>query len=383
MIRLIRISLGILAATVTACIAFFVSAIRTPNLAINCVVAFCVFTIVVRYAAGIPWRSALAASGVLALLCAIPTALERLQFAPKPDSSLSEALMRTTLPLTTVRAESGFADMEAIRPILSGKRIVALGEATHGTREFFQMKHRMLEFLVTQLGFRHYGMELSAPDGELLNQYIHGDNIDFRSHLYWPWGTEEVAAMIEWMRRFNAAAAPNDRMTFHGIDPRSGARDPVMAKNVGEILDSLPANSGIVLWAHNAHISNAPGRMGSYLKSKYGDEAYLLGFEFNQGSFTSRTQAVRVFFEGEAPPHYYAYALARLSRPICFLDFSMMNADAAARQWLEQDLSSHSLCELHDIYRLVPGWHTDRTSWLRLYDGLIFIRDSSPAISFE
>jgi erythromycin esterase-like protein len=378
-----RISLGILAATVTTGIAYFVSAISTPNLAINSAVAFFVFIIVARYAAGISWRSALTASGALAVFCAIPTTRERLRSAPEPDPSLSEALMRTTLPLTTVRAESGFADMEAIRPILAGKRIVALGEATHGTREFFQMKHCMLEFLVTQLGFRHFGMELSAQDGELLNQYIHGSNIDFRSNLYWPWGTEEVAAMIEWMRRFNAAAAPDDRMVFHGIDPRSGTRDPVMAKNVGEILDSLPANSRIVLWAHNAHISNAPGRMGSYLKSKYGDEAYLLGFEFNQGSFTSRTQAVQVFFESEAPPHYYAYALARLSRPICLLDFTRMKADAAARRWLELDLSSHSLCEFHDIYRLVPGWHTDRTSWLRLYDGLIFIRDSTPAIRFE
>ena len=48
----------------------------------------------------------------------------------------------------------------------------------------------------------------------------------------------------------------------------------------------------IVLWAHNEHISNAPAWMGSYLKHKYGEAAYLLGFEFNQGAFTPRTGAI-------------------------------------------------------------------------------------------
>lgn len=46
--------------------------------------------------------------------------------------------------------------MQPLKPVLAGKRVVALGEATHGTHEFFAMKHRMLAFLVQEMGFEHF-----------------------------------------------------------------------------------------------------------------------------------------------------------------------------------------------------------------------------------
>ena len=46
--------------------------------------------------------------------------------------------------LSTVQAGNGFADMEPLATIVGNARIVALGEATHGTREFCQLKHRMV-----------------------------------------------------------------------------------------------------------------------------------------------------------------------------------------------------------------------------------------------
>jgi hypothetical protein len=57
----------------------------------------------------------------------------------------------------------------------------------------------------------------------------------------------------------------------------------------------------------------------------------------------------------------------------------MMTEPAAAR-WLARPQSSHHLQELHAVYRLVPNWHTERRSWLHLFDGLIFVRDTSPAV---
>jgi len=47
------------------------------------------------------------------------------------------------LPLATVEAGRGFADLERMRRIIGEARIVSLGEATHGTREFFQLKHHL------------------------------------------------------------------------------------------------------------------------------------------------------------------------------------------------------------------------------------------------
>ena len=73
-------------------------------------------------------------------------------------------LAATAIPLTTVEAGHGFADMHPLQAIVGNARIVALGEATHGTREFFQLKHRMLEFLVSEMGFTIFGIEATMPE---------------------------------------------------------------------------------------------------------------------------------------------------------------------------------------------------------------------------
>ena len=54
--------------------------------------------------------------------------------------------------LESPAAGHGFADLQPLKRIIGDARIVALGEATHGTREFFQLKHRLLEFLATEMG---------------------------------------------------------------------------------------------------------------------------------------------------------------------------------------------------------------------------------------
>jgi hypothetical protein len=70
--------------------------------------------------------------------------------------------------LTTVEAGHGFDDMMPIARIVGDARVVALGETTHGTREFFQLKHRMIEFLTTQIGFTIFTIE--ALPGVLLGR---------------------------------------------------------------------------------------------------------------------------------------------------------------------------------------------------------------------
>src|SRR2546430_9872131 len=56
----------------------------------------------------------------------------------------------TLFPYTTLFRSDDLRQMEST---IGNARIVAMGEATHGTREFFQLKHRMLEFLVEKKGF--------------------------------------------------------------------------------------------------------------------------------------------------------------------------------------------------------------------------------------
>ena len=84
-------------------------------------------------------------------------------------------LKANALPLATAEPGSDVKDLEPLRRSIGNARVVGLGEATHGTREFFQLKHRMIEYCVSQLGFTVIGFE--APYGEtlLVNDYVlHG-----------------------------------------------------------------------------------------------------------------------------------------------------------------------------------------------------------------
>ncbi len=329
-------------------------------------------------------RAALPASLVVTLaavgLAAFPALRETVR--PHPDYASQEvlnALRESTFPLKSVDSGQGFDDMQPLKPLLAGKRIVALGEATHGTSQFFRMKGRLVEFLVTEMNFRHFGMELSPADGRQLDAYIQGKPVDPKKILYWPWAAREVMDMLDWMRAYNAGVGPEQRITFHGIDPTVGQRDPSMAQNVAYILRESGPDSRIVLWAHNAHISNSRGRLGSYLKQEWGDQAYLRGFEFDYGAFTSRMATVQTYSVGPASPDFYAHALAMLGKPLLYLDFQTLSQTPALRAWLETPQSSHEFQELHAIYRLNPDWYTLHTSWLQLYDGMLYVEQSTPA----
>lgn len=126
------------------------------------------------------------------------------------------------IPLHTVEAGHRFTDMRPLVDVVGDARIVALGEATHGTREFFQLKHRMLEFLVSEMGFTVFAMEAAMPQAFAINAYVltgKGDPAEALAGLrFWMWDTEEVLDLIEWMRRYNADPRHERKVKFYGFD---------------------------------------------------------------------------------------------------------------------------------------------------------------------
>src|SRR5690606_36348548 len=76
------------------------------------------------------------------------------------QDNLVKAINSKLIPIKSVEVSSDFfSDLEKLKVILKDKRIVGLGEATHGTHEFFTFKHRMLEFLVKEMGFKTFAIE--------------------------------------------------------------------------------------------------------------------------------------------------------------------------------------------------------------------------------
>jgi erythromycin esterase-like protein len=136
------------------------------------------------------------------------------------DQAVIEWMRANAVRITTAEAGHGFADMQPLKKIVGDARIVALGEATHGTREFFQLKHRMLEFLATEMGFTIFSIEANMPEAYRLNDYVlngAGDPKQLLKGMYfWTWDTEEVLSMILWMREFNKSG--KGRVEFTGFD---------------------------------------------------------------------------------------------------------------------------------------------------------------------
>ena len=128
-------------------------------------------------------------------------------------------------PLETVEAGNGFDDLAFLEKAIGGARVVGLGEATHGTREHFQMKHRLLEFLATKMGFNVFAIEASMPESYRVDRYVSGGTGDPAALVggmyFWTWNTEEVLDMVKWMRAFNereAAAKSGKHVRFAGFD---------------------------------------------------------------------------------------------------------------------------------------------------------------------
>jgi erythromycin esterase len=135
------------------------------------------------------------------------------------------------IPITSLTAESGLDDLEPVKNLVGNAKILALGEATHGTSEFFKLKHRMLEYLVKKQGFTVFAIEGSWASAFEINRYVMGGEGNARdllakyARLMWPWRVTEVLDLIEWMKIYNAREDTTVKVQFTGFD----MQEPVAA----------------------------------------------------------------------------------------------------------------------------------------------------------
>lgn len=140
--------------------------------------------------------------------------------APEPTAAQLAWLATRSTPLRSVAVATGDSDLVAFDRIIGSARMVALGESTHGTREFFQLKHRLLAHLVERHDFDVFAIEANQRAVESLNRYVqHGDGTARQAmrSLFAVWNTEEVLALVEWVRAHNLAN-PGRKVRFIGYD---------------------------------------------------------------------------------------------------------------------------------------------------------------------
>ena len=105
----------------------------------------------------------------------------------------------------------------------AGARVVLLGEASHGTSEFYRARAAITRRLIEAHGFTIVAVEGDWPDAAVLNRYVRhrppreGAPI-FQRFPTWMWRNRDVARFIDWLRRHNEGRAPQAQAGFYGLD---------------------------------------------------------------------------------------------------------------------------------------------------------------------
>ena len=143
---------------------------------------------------------------------------------PACQDASTEWLQANGIPFDTVEPETGLDDLMFLEDLVGDARIVALGESNHGTHEFFQLKHRLVEYLVEEMGFDLLAVEANWPEADLVNDYIRTCEGDERSLLvglrYWTWNTQEILDLVQWMCAHNQTSGV-EPVSFTGFDMQS------------------------------------------------------------------------------------------------------------------------------------------------------------------
>lgn len=144
------------------------------------------------------------------------------------DGQVISWLRSQATPLAGTDIGRDQRDLQPFKQALGEAQVVGLGEATHGTREFFQFKHRLVQFLVTELGFTVIALEVGAADSEPLNDYVvHGTGTleaVLTAQGYLAYDTEEFAALVEWLRIHNQRVPSVRRVRIVGLDIMTNTR---------------------------------------------------------------------------------------------------------------------------------------------------------------
>ena len=133
-------------------------------------------------------------------------------------SDMLSALRRTVIPIADP------ADLPELFDLIGDARIVMLGEATHGTSEFYEWRRIISERFIQEKGFHFIAVEGDWPDCQRVHEHVTQGKSSPREALAgyrrfptWMWGNEEVLELVEWLRGFNEGHAGRP-VGFHGLD---------------------------------------------------------------------------------------------------------------------------------------------------------------------
>src|SRR5919106_1824742 len=136
---------------------------------------------------------------------------------------LSETLRIASHPLS-----GSSRDYDPLLEMIGDARLVLLGEASHGSHEFYRERARITQRLIEERGFTVVAVEADWPDAYRVNRWVRGtgsDTVaaealgDFVRFPRWMWRNRDVLAFVSWLRDHNDALPPGGRKAgFYGLD---------------------------------------------------------------------------------------------------------------------------------------------------------------------
>lgn len=140
--------------------------------------------------------------------------------ATGPAHSLPDLVRRAAEPFPSIED----ADLDGFLERVGDARVVLLGEASHGTSEFYRMRARITEALIRQKGFDFVAVEADWPDAANLDHFVrHREtppplHTPFTRFPTWMWANHEVRDFVERLRSLNEGREIDDRVGFFGLD---------------------------------------------------------------------------------------------------------------------------------------------------------------------
>jgi erythromycin esterase-like protein len=148
---------------------------------------------------------------------------DRLVVATERGGPDAEAVVAEAVPV-----RHGVPSDDVLFDLVGDAHVVLIGEASHGTREFYAARAAMTRRLIEEKGFRAVAVEADWPDAYRVNRYVRGDGRDataeealrgFERFPTWMWRNTEVVDFVGWLREHNdRLGTPEDRAGFYGLD---------------------------------------------------------------------------------------------------------------------------------------------------------------------
>jgi protein-L-isoaspartate(D-aspartate) O-methyltransferase len=137
-----------------------------------------------------------------------------------PDKTLKLEIANTCEPFNSVET----ANLDPLLDRIGDARVVLIGEATHGTSEFYKLRSRISAELIKKKDFRFIAIEGDWPDAARIDKYVRHFDLPpsewtaFSRFPTWMWRNEDVREFVDWLHIHNSNLAVDRRVAFHGLD---------------------------------------------------------------------------------------------------------------------------------------------------------------------